>query len=261
MRARGIGDSRGSRGLNARPSSLPGRARPKPYQLEIEKDILEKKLEQFKRQTEQMEKRLAEIDQMIRGEASSSEVQVSETKEKESHMPEKEEEPKKKIELDFGLGKLSFGDIFQGVGSFIDLISRMEEEGKGDERREGEFTSPSGRLKAVYGLSVKKDLGGKPVIEPFGNVKRTAQGPVVEEEVQPLTDIFNEEDHVLVIIELPGVDAKHIHTEVKKDILVLSAASEGRKYAREVKLPEGVDSSTMTQKYKNGVLEIKISKG
>lgn len=267
MRTKGLGDimrtrsSRGLHNLKTRPASTPENEKhPKLYRLDIEKDCLSKKLEQFERQKAQIEKRLEEINLTMQNEISRLGEQESKGEEKESTMPEKEEEPKKKIELDFGIGKLSFGDIFQGIGNFIDLVSRMEEEGEGEEKREGEFTSPSGRVKAVYGLSVKKGVGGKPVIEPFGNVKRTTQGAVVEDEIQPLADVFDEEDHVLIIVELPGVDAKHIHTEMKGDILTLAAASGGRKYAREVVLPKGVDASTMTSKYRNGVLEIKMNK-
>lgn len=179
----------------------------------------------------------------------------------EEKQPEEagENEQKKKVELNFGLGKFSFSDVFQGVGSVIDLVSRMAEEK--EERREGEFASPSGRVKAVYGFSIHKGLGGKPSVEPFGNVKRTTLGPVVEEERQPLVDVLDEKDHVVVIVELPGIDGRQVHTEVKGDILILSAASGDRKYASEIVLPEGVDASTLTSKYKNGILELKMNKG
>ena len=166
----------------------------------------------------------------------------------------------KEVEIDFGVGKISFGGLFQGIGSVIDLVSKMEEEGKGETKREGEFTSPSGRVKAVYGFSVKTGVGGKPTVEPFGNVRKTPKGPVVEEERQPLVDVFDEKDHVLVIIELPGVEKEQISAEVKGDILTLSAATGERKYYKEVILPKDVDAGTLKSKYKNGVLEIRIEK-
>jgi HSP20 family protein len=176
---------------------------------------------------------------------------------------QKDDQKKKdeeKVEIDFGIGKISFGGLFQGIGSLIDLVSKMEEVGKGEAKREGEFTSPSGRVKAVYGFSVKTSLGGMPTVEPFGNVRRTSKGPVVEEERQPLVDVFDEKDHVLIIVELPGVEEENISTKVEGDVLTLSAATGDRKYYKEVVLPEGVDVSTLTRSYKNGVLEIRISK-
>ena len=176
---------------------------------------------------------------------------------KDGEQKKKDEE---KVEVEFGIGNISFGGLFQGIGNLIDLVSRIEEEGKGEVKREGEFTSPSGRVKAVYGFSVRTSLGGKPTVEPFGNVRKSPKGPVVEEERQPLVDVFDEKDHVLVIIELPGVEEEHISTKVKGDILTLSAANGDRKYYTEVVLPEGVDTGTLKSKYKNGVLEIRISK-
>ncbi len=179
-------------------------------------------------------------------------------------MAAKDDDQKKKdeeeVEVDFGLGTISFGGLFQGIGSLIDSVSKMEEEGKGEVNREGEFTSPSGRVKAVYGFSVKTGLGGKPTVEPFGNVRRTPRGPVVEEEREPLVDVFDEKDHVLVIIELPGVAEEQISTKVNGDILTLSAADGGRKYYKEVVLPKDVDAGTLTSSYKNGVLELRMSK-
>lgn len=168
---------------------------------------------------------------------------------------------KGEIEGDLGMGTISLGGLFQGIGSLIDLVSKLEEEDKGETQREEEFTSPSGRVKAIYGLSVKTGLrGSKPTVESFGNVRKTAKGPVVEEERQPLVDIFDEKDHVLVIIELPGIEEEHISTQVKGDILTVSAANGERKYYKEVILPNDVDADTVKSKYKNGVLEIRMSK-
>ena len=173
---------------------------------------------------------------------------------------QQDKKDEKAVEVDFGMGKISFGGLFQGIGNIIDLVSKLEEEGKEAGERSGEFTSPSGKVRAVYGLSVKRGLGGKPTVESFGNVRKTASGAVVEEEREPLVDIFDEKDHVLIIIELPGIEEVHIKTSMKGDILTLSAAHGDRKYYKEVVLPEGVDTGTFKKKYKNGVLEIRIGK-
>lgn len=162
-------------------------------------------------------------------------------------------------EVDFGMGKISFGGLFQGIGSVIDLVSKMAEEGKG-EVSEGGFTSPSGKTKAVWGYSIKTAVGGKPTVEPFGNVKETTAGPQVVEEREPIVDVFNEKDHLLVIAELPGVSEENITTEVKGDVLIIKTAEGDRKYSKEVLLSGKVDPGSLTTSYKNGILEIKIKK-
>ncbi len=262
---KGLRSAKGASSLNIGSGQSAARKRnTKLFQLEVEKDGLMKALEQFEHQKAQIEKRLSEIAQATQGIAPLfEELQRGENQE-ESRVPEEDDAHNEKGEykgvFDFHMGKFSFSDLMQGIGNFMDFISKMEEEGKGEVRREGEFTGPSGRVKAVYGLSIKEGLGGTPIVEPFGNVKRTAQGPVVEEQREPLVDIFDEEDHVSVIVELPGVQVSDIHTEVKGDILMLSAANNSHKYYKEVILPKNVDVSSAQRKYKNGILEIRMNK-
>jgi HSP20 family protein len=263
---KGLRDVRGAGSLNIRSGlSTESKRNPQNFQLNIEKDSLLKVLEQFDYQKAKIEKRLSEIAQMLPiEEASQLEELLGRKNQEESRAPEKDDDQhqpaEKKVGFDFRLGKLSFGDLIQGIGSFMDQVSSLQEEGKGEERFEGEISSPSGRVKAVYGLSIKEGLGGRPIVEPFGNVKKTAQGPVVEEVREPLVDIFDEEDHVSVIVELPGVQLNDIHTEIKGDILTLSAANSGRKYYKEVVLPEKVNPNTASSKYKNGIFEIRMQK-
>jgi HSP20 family protein len=263
---KGLHDVKGTGSLNIR-SGLSGESKrnAQDFQLNIEKDNLLKVLEQFEYQKAKIEKRLSEIAQVLPIEEASQLTELLGGKnQEESRAPEKDEDQdktvEKKIGLDFRLGKMSFSDLIQGIGSFMDLVSNMQEAGKGEEMLEGEITGSSGRVKAVYGLSIKEGLGGRSIVEPFGNVKKTPQGPVVEEEREPLVDIFDEEDYVSVIIELPGVQLNDIHTEIKGDILTLSAANSNRKYYKEVVLPKEVNPSTASSKYKNGIFEITMKK-
>ncbi|MEI9479376.1 MAG: Hsp20/alpha crystallin family protein, partial [Deltaproteobacteria bacterium] len=100
----------------------------------------------------------------------------------------------------------------------------------------------------------------KPVIETFGNVKETAKGPVVEEVREPIVDVFDEKDHILVIAELPGVTKEKIKVEVNGDILNLTTSDKDRQYAKEILLPCKVKVETLKTSYKNGILEITLEK-
>jgi len=161
-----------------------------------------------------------------------------------------------KGEIDFGAGKISFSGLFKGLGNLIDLAEKLEEEGV---ERRGAIGSLPRRATGVYGLSVRT-LGGKSVIERFGNIRETAKGPTVEDVREPFVDIFDENDHVLVIAELPGVAEETIKVEVTGDILNLSASGTGRKYAKEILLPGVVKPSSLKTSYKNGMLEIRLDK-
>lgn len=168
-------------------------------------------------------------------------------------MSAKRKEPGEGIEF-------SVGGLFKGLGGLFDLVSKMAEEGKEEYTRSGEIRGPGDKVKGVYGFSVKIGLGGKPIIEQFGNIRATEEGPVVAEVREPLVDVLDEGDHLVIIAELPGVEANDIHVEVKEDILALTAEGKDRKYSKEVLLPSPVDADTMVSSYKNGILEIKLRK-
>jgi len=169
-------------------------------------------------------------------------------------MSKKEEDDK--VDVDFGMGNISFGGLFKGLGNLIDLASKLKEEGV---ERSGEIGGLPNRAKGVYGFSIRT-MAGKPVVESFGNIRETAKGPVVEEIREPMIDVFDEEDHILVIAELPGVSESEIKIEVTGDILNLTASDKDRKYAKEILLPGKVNSDSVKTSYNNGILEITLQK-
>jgi HSP20 family protein len=116
------------------------------------------------------------------------------------------------------------------------------------------------KVKGVYGFSIKMGLGGKPVIEQFGNIKATEKGAVVAEVREPIADVFDEGDKLVVVAELPGVAEGDIHLEVKDDILSLSAEAKDRKYRKEILLPSPVDATSMESSFRNGILELTLRK-
>jgi HSP20 family protein len=152
---------------------------------------------------------------------------------------------------------LGLGEILKGLGGLIELLGEV---GEGKEiRRSGELHGP-GQLRGVYGVTIKSGLGGAAVVEHFGNIRPTAQGPEVSDVREPLVDIFDEADHVLVVVELPGVTSDDISVEVEGDILTLKASGRDRRYAKEVLLPAQVDASSLKRSFQNALLEIRLDK-
>jgi len=160
------------------------------------------------------------------------------------------------VGFDFGIGGL-----FKGIEKLIDLAQELKEAG-GEIKKEGEIdlTHLKEGMKGVFGFSIKTMAGGKTTVEPFGNIKKTPKGPTVEEEREPITDVFDEEDEIHIYAEIPGVKEEDIKLDLREDILDISAQSGERKYHKEVLLPGKVKAETMNSTYKNGILEIKIKK-
>jgi HSP20 family protein len=167
------------------------------------------------------------------------------------------------LNIDFGIGKLnlSLGGLLDGIGNLVDLAAKLKEAG-GEINKEGEIDLSNLKkgMKGVFGFSVKTAVGGKPVVESFGNVKKTPQGPTVEEEREPITDIFDEDKEICIYAEMPGVNQEDIKLDLKEDILDISVQTGDRKYHKEVLLPSKVRADTMTSCYNNGILEIKVRK-
>ncbi|MBU1121156.1 MAG: Hsp20/alpha crystallin family protein [Candidatus Omnitrophica bacterium] len=164
-------------------------------------------------------------------------------------------------EFDLGIGKITLGGLFKGFEKLIDLAADLKEAG-GEIKKEGEIDLSQLKegMKGVFGVSVKTAVGGKPVVEPFGNIKKTADGPVVKEEREPLTDVFDENDEIVIMAEMPGVDEEGVTVSLKGDILEISGAGKNRKYYKEILLSMELKPETLTYSYKNGVLEVKIKK-
>lgn len=172
----------------------------------------------------------------------------------------KKAEAKKEEEgvIDFGIGKVSLGGIFKGLGDLVDMAQKVAEKGE-TIRREGGIKGAGKDIRGVYGFSIRT-LGGKPIIEPFGNIRESPEGPVVEEVREPMVDVFDEKDHIRIIAEMPGVEKDDIHIDVKDEVVTLRAERGERKYKKDVALPSSVNTSTLISAYKNGVMEIKMEK-
>ncbi|MCK9427001.1 MAG: Hsp20/alpha crystallin family protein [Ignavibacteriaceae bacterium] len=165
-------------------------------------------------------------------------------------------EEKKNYDFDFGIGGL-----FKGIEKLVDLAAELKEAG-GEIKKEGEIDLSHLKegMKGIFGFSIKTAVGGKPIVEPFGNIRKTAKGPTVEEEREPITDVFDEKEEVRIYAEMPGVNEEEIKINLSDDILDISAKNQDRKYHKEILLPSKVKAETLTSNYKNGVLEVRIKK-
>ncbi len=148
----------------------------------------------------------------------------------------------------------------------VDEIRRIMREFDEIARLSPEEASKYGEKKIigpyVYGFSITIGPDGKPIIKKFGNIKSIRGKPMITEEREPLVDVFESDDEVTVVAELPGVEKDKISLEVTDDRrkLIIRASNSKRKYYKEVDLPAEVDPESAKANYKNGVLEVKLKK-
>ncbi len=191
--------------------------------------------------------------------AKSRERSDSGQKTKNNNIMEKKENEKQNDESGFDL--FGMGGLFKGIEKLVDLAGKLEESGA--IRKEGELNLDHLKkgMKGVYGFTVRSAAGGgKPKVETFGNIRKTPEGPKVEEEREPMTDIFDEKEEIIIIAEMPGIEESDIRLDLKDDILDITADGKIRKYRKELLLPVKADKENMSFNYNNGILEIRIKK-
>jgi two-component system nitrogen regulation response regulator GlnG len=159
------------------------------------------------------------------------------------------------------------GGFFAGLGTLIEQLGKLAEQAEqagGVVTKTGEFRVGSDkRLKGVYGFSVKSGLGEKGLkVEPFGNIRKDAEGGLVEvhEIGEPMVDVFDEPDHMMIVAEVPGIRQEDVQLELHEDILILAAERGEKKYRKEVLLPASFSSDKMSFTCRNGILEIRLIK-
>jgi HSP20 family protein len=158
--------------------------------------------------------------------------------------------------------ELGMGGMLKGFGDLIDKLGELAKTGE-QMSRTGEIHGAGKEVKGIYGVTVKVGLGDdRPTVEPFGNIRQDRESghTVVQEVREPVVDVFEEDDHVLVVAEMPGVGVEDVHITVEDDLLTFSAERGDKKYRKEVLLPASSTREKIEVACNNGVVEIKCKK-
>ncbi len=163
-----------------------------------------------------------------------------------------------------GGGVFGLGGLLGGLGTMLEKLGELAERGK-ELNKSGELRSPDGKVRGVYGFNIRMGLGDEKdavSVEPFGNVRKDERtGKAVVQEVrEPMVDTFEEEGHVLVVAEMPGIAEEDARIELHDDILTIAAEKGGTKYRKEVLLPQAFPPGKMSHSCRNGVLEVRFQR-
>jgi HSP20 family protein len=153
----------------------------------------------------------------------------------------------------------SLGGLLGGLGGIIEKLGELAEAGE-ELSRSGELKDASGKIRGVYGINIKTGIGDQGQtelkVEPFGNVRRNASDqPQGDDLREPLVDVHEEDDHVLVLMELPGVAKESVVLKVADGRLDLSAKRGKTTYRKELDLPANCSAEQMTWECHNGILK------
>ena len=158
----------------------------------------------------------------------------------------------------------SIGGLLGGLGGLIEKLGELAEAGE-ELSRSGEFKNDKGEIRGVYGINIKTGLGDQGQtelkVEPFGNVGRdSVDRPKGKDVREPLVDIHEEDDCVLVLVELPGVAKESVKLDVADSRLSLLAERGKTTYRKEVDLPKGCSAERMSWDCSNGILQARFER-
>lgn len=160
----------------------------------------------------------------------------------------------------------NLGGLLGGLGGMIEKLGELAVAGE-ELSRSGELKDASGKIRGIYGINVRTALGEggqtELKIEPFGNVRHgdgVGDGRFDEDIREPLLDIHEEDDHVLVLVELPGVAKENVELKVVDGRLELSAQRGKTAYRKEVELPQNCAAERMTWECSNGILQVRFDR-
>ena len=153
--------------------------------------------------------------------------------------------------------------LFSGLGNLLKTLGELAEKGE-ELKRSGTLQTKDGREVAFqYGFNIRTANGGRDLkVEPFGNkVQKTPAGATTVDEIrEPVVDLFEEADHLLIVAEMPGIELHHLKTELQGDILTIEASNKAKRYRKEVLLPQTFDPSRLTTTVNSGVVEIRLAR-
>lgn len=186
--------------------------------------------------------------------------------------------------------KQGMGGLFNQISELLNAVSELQE---GNEmNRTGQFRGRSGKVAGTYGFRVRKGVGGEeedseeqsftapPRRRPSSSYSRGGSGSrygssseeetneygggsgrvVAGEEREPVIDIFEEENNITVVAEMPGINPDTIETEVQDgNKLILKASNDERKYRKELKLSRQVEEKPLKRTYLNGIFSLVLA--
>ncbi|MHA2600576.1 MAG: archaeal heat shock protein Hsp20 [Candidatus Thorarchaeota archaeon SMTZ1-83] len=170
------------------------------------------------------------------------------------------EDPRKKIRRWFG--DFLPEDVFEQIDEMMRrMMEEMNEGTMFDMKSLEDFMNqhPDGANPFVFGFSMRIGPDGKPIIQRFGNAPGP-DGAKMTPQLEPLVDIIEEGDEIIVVAELPGVEKDELKVRVKGQTLTIDVNNPQRPYHKELELPAKVSKEEAKSSMRNGVLEVRLKK-
>ncbi|MGB8454950.1 MAG: Hsp20/alpha crystallin family protein [Anaerocolumna sp.] len=156
----------------------------------------------------------------------------------------------------------NFFSLFPGLDKFINVVADMVDNEKDEVNIKGDIKPDNQRkITGKYGINIKLGTDGT---NSFNDTKsfdkiftKKENGP---KKVVPVTDIFEDEDKVTIVAELPGVEKEDIELNLDENTVSLTASKKDICYTKQVALKFIPDYSSIIESYNNSIYSVMIKK-
>jgi HSP20 family protein len=157
-------------------------------------------------------------------------------------------------------GAEGFAKIARGLSDLFTMLTDFDQlPRRGRHEKDGRVIEYSFGTRTLSEAARERRASEEPSARPEAPPRRAAKNSSLEV-LEPVTDIFDEEDEIVLLFELPGVERKAIRCLLDGDILLLEAKTEDRLYRKETLIEEKLVAGSPRLNLRNGVLEVRLSK-
>ena len=153
-------------------------------------------------------------------------------------------------------------NLFKGLNRFVGIISDMVETGKSLSQFSGETgdLSKQNKIQGRYDFSIGFCDGSKESMDQIREVagRKAKKSKEIINEFEPAYDIYEEEDRIIVVMEMPGVSEENIAISQFGRELEIVAENSFRKYRKKIQLSIEPKNTDISKFVKNGILKITI---
>jgi HSP20 family protein len=112
----------------------------------------------------------------------------------------------------------------------------------------------------VWGFSVTVAPDGRIRMNPFGNLSTEGSAPSVKSEREPLIEVIEQDDAIIIVAEMPGVEKEDIQVTITETKVIIRVDTPKRKYFKTIALPVPCKRKVLQFTHANGILEIHLPK-
>ena len=165
---------------------------------------------------------------------------------------------------------LGMGGFLDGVSNLISKFGDLAERGETLRKSMGDTESAAKPIRTSGGFTVrfgglKGDDGESASVRPM-NTRPAAKSeskseakPVVPKERTANVELFEEEDHLLLLAEMPGVASTDVSLNFEDKTLFLQGTSPTAQFKAQIDLPKVFTSEQVAINANNGVVEIRLA--